>query len=107
MKRIKNYAMALVALVIAATSMTLMSFGDMNSSANQTFGMHVENRGTPEETRTWIPLDGLTEDIDYKCNGLTETCKGEFRPDQIDPSNNLPYENETPVSTTNGDFELL
>ena len=31
MKTFKNYAMALVALVIAATSMTLMSFGDNQS----------------------------------------------------------------------------
>ena len=35
MTNLKNYAMALVALVIAATSVTLMSFNQLNPSTSQ------------------------------------------------------------------------
>jgi hypothetical protein len=100
--------MAMVALVFAIGSVTLMSFKTgLKSSTNQTFGMQIENPGQPNESRTWVPLDGLTEGLDYKCEESSDVCKGEFGAHQIDPSTNLPYENETPESTSEGDFELI
>lgn len=105
LKNIKNYAMALAAIVIASTSATMMSFkAEEKPTTNQEFGMKVENRGQPNETRTWVSLDGLVEGEDYECVDFTDICKGEFAPEQINPSTNLPYDGQLPQSTTEGHF---
>lgn len=105
-KFIMKNAVAIVALAIASVS--LMSFKtELKSSANQTFGMQVENRGQSNEIRTWVPLDALTEDLDYECSNSSEICKGEFTPEQIDPSTELPYNDAVPSNPTRGNFELI
>lgn len=99
---IKN-AVAVAAIAIAMSSYSLMSF---NSTLDlHEFGREVPNPSNPDQFN-WIPLEGLEEDEDYECNGTSGICKDAFESHQINPSTNLPYPNETPVSSKPGTFDM-
>lgn len=99
---IKN-AMAIVAIAIAMGSYALMSF-DSTLELHE-FGREIPNPSQPDQFN-WIPLEGLKENVDYECTDSEETCKDAFESHQINPSTNLPYPNETPVSSTPGTFAM-
>ena len=87
MKKLKNYAMALVALVIAATSMTLMSFNKTNSSNDDLVWFNVENGSIQQDEETNGPTSTCTLEPDAK------TCMVAFYPEQLDENGHAPTSN--------------
>lgn len=77
LKNIKNYAMALAALAIAATSGTLMSFGKKVAEVKAQTSYYFEFMGTHGQEANpnlWTEIDQATYD-DLPCNGSSEGCK--------------------------------
>ncbi len=70
MKNLKNYAMALVALVIAATSVTLMSFAKSNHTmVTLYFQGDTQNQNEIEDASNWVE-----QGTPPSCNGEDKAC---------------------------------
>lgn len=70
MKNLKNYAMALVALVIAATSVTLMSFAKSNQTmVTLYFQGDTQNQNEIEDASNWVE-----QGTPPSCNGEDKAC---------------------------------
>lgn len=92
MKNIKNYAMALVALVIAATSITLMSFSEKGNEKifSQWYFQPVGSSTDQDDPNNYVPFNPT---VHTDCGGESENLCSIIAPEnestnkpQLDPN---------------------
>jgi len=82
LKNIKNYAMALAALAIAATSGTLMSFGKKDFVKQDKVTLFFEGDPT-KEAQVKDPNNWAEDNLAQSCSGTLKACSMDVDPSDV------------------------